>query len=105
MKKVCEGTDRELKLTVRNKVLFFRKGLSIIDYRKMLDIQESICHGKVINALIKSNMGVQPDSMGINITVEKFLGGTWIISKEDYSGEMVIQLGFYLSMGSHIDTT
>ena len=55
-KKTCEGTDRELKMTGRNKFLLFRKGFYIIDYLNMLDIQGSIFHGQVINAIIKSNM-------------------------------------------------
>ena len=49
----------------------------------MLDIQGSIFHGKYIHALIKSNMGVQLDSVGINIIVEHIVGGMCIISKED----------------------
>ena len=70
MKEVCEGTDRELKLTGRKKVLFFRKGFSIINSMKMLDIQGIIRHGKVIHALIKSNTGGQYDYLDINIIVE-----------------------------------
>ena len=41
-KKVCEGTDRSIKLTERNKDSFFRKGLSILVSPKMLVIEGGI---------------------------------------------------------------
>ena len=71
---------------------------------KMLDIQGSICHGKVIHDLIKSDMGGQFDSVGINIILEHILSCMCIISKEDSFGYMVLQILFSLSRGSHIDT-
>ena len=84
--------------------MFFRKELTIIDSLKMLDIQGSFCHGKFIRDLIKYNMGGQLYSVDIKIIVEDISGGIWIISKENYFGGMVLQLLFYLSRGSHIDT-
>ena len=75
----------------------------MIDSLKMLEIQGSILHGKVINNLIKLYMGVQLSSVCINIIVEHILGGTWIIPKEDYFGDMIFKLGFSLSRESHIN--
>ena len=43
--------------------------------------------------------------MDINIIVEHISSVMQIISKEDSFGDMVLQLGFYISRGSHIDTT
>ena len=104
-KKVCEGTDIELKLNGRGEVFFFGKVLTIIDSLKMLGIQGSICNGKFIHDLIKLYMGCQFDSVCINITVEQILGVICIISKEYSFGYMVLQLGFYLSGWSYIDKT
>ena len=70
----------------------------------MLDIQGIIFHVQVIHDLIKPNMGGQFDSVGIRIIVENIFSGMRIISKEDSFGYMVLQLGFSLSVGSHIDT-
>ena len=104
-KKFCEGTDREFKLADRNKVFFFREGFSIIDSLKMLEIKENIWHGQVIHDIIKLDTGGKFYSVGMNIIVYHVLGGMWIISKEYYFGDMVLQLGFYLYVGSHRYTT
>ena len=104
-KKVCDRTDRYLNLTGRGEVLLLSKGLYIIKYLKMLDIQRNIFHWQVINALIKLNIGGQFYYVGINIIVEHILSGRLIIPNEYSFGYMVLQLGFSFSRGSHIDTT
>ena len=88
-----------------NKFLFFSKELSIIDSLKMLDIRGGICHGKVIHALIKFNMGYQLDSVGIKSIVEQISGGMYIISKWDSFGDIGPRLGLFISRVLYIDTT
>ena len=43
--------------------------------------------------------------VGINIIVYNILCGMWIIYKEDYFEDIVLKLGFSISVGYHIDTT
>ena len=50
-------------------------------------------------------MGGQFDYVITKIIVEQILGGMWIIPKEDYFGDMVLQLRLYLSRELHIETT
>ena len=80
-KKLCEGTDREFKIAVREKK-FFRKGLYVINSMKILEIQGIICHGPFAHAIIKPNTGGQFDYVGINIIVEHIFSGTQIIQKK-----------------------
>ena len=47
----------------------------------------------------------QFNSVGINIIVEQISSGIRIISREYSFGDMVLQLEFSVSKGSHIDTT
>ena len=79
-KKLCEGTDREFKIAVREKKIF-GKGLYVINYMKILEIQGIICHGKFAHAIIKPNTGGQFDYVGINNIVEHIFSGTQIIQK------------------------
>ena len=65
----------------------------------MLVNQGSICHGQLIHAIIKLNIGVQLYSVGINIIVEHILSGMWIISKEDSLGEIFFDLYFLFPEG------
>ena len=94
-----EGNDIEFKLTGRGKVLLFSKGLYIVNSLKMLYIQCSICHGKVMHALTKPNMGVQFYYGGIKIIVEHISSGMRIISKEDSSGDMFLQNYMFSFLG------
>ena len=58
---------------------------------------------EVIHYLIKNITGGKFDSVGINITVEHISSGMRIISNEYSFGDMVLQLVFSISRGSHID--
>ena len=60
---------------------------------------------QVIHALIKSNMRGQIEYVGIDIIVEPIFWDMLIISNDDYFGDMVIQLGFFISRRLHKDTT
>ena len=70
-----------------------------------MDIQGSIWHGQVIHDLIKLDKEGQFDYVGIIVILEHILGCMWIIHKKDSFGDMVLQLGYYLSRGSYIDIT
>ena len=79
--------------------MFFRKGFSIIDSLNIFYIQGIIFHGKVIHYLVKSNMGSQFDSVGINVIVDHISVGMCITSKEYFFGYMVLQLRFFSFRG------
>ena len=50
-------------------------------------------------------MGGQFYYLIVNIIFEHILVGMWIIYKEDYFEDIVLKLGFSISVGYHIDTT
>ena len=83
--------------------MLFSKGFYIVSSLKMLYIQCSICHGKVMHALTKPNMGVQFYYGGIKIIVEHISSGMRSISKEDSSGDMFLQKFIFSFLGvAHI---